>query len=150
MYPVLLDISQRKIIVIGAGKIATRKVMSILAGGGTATVIAPVASPEMRELSSTGKISYLSRPYEKGDVTGFDFVFICTNQSEVNEQVRKDTHPNQWVNDTTCKANSNFYSPGVVQKNNLSYTVSSSDHDPKKTKAAKDALANWLAGESHD
>ena len=150
MYPVLLDISQRKIIVIGAGKIATRKVMSILAGGGTATVIAPVASPEMHELSSTGKISYLSRSYEKGDVTGFDFVFICTNQPEVNEQVRKDTHPNQWVNDTTCKANSNFYSPGVVQQNNLSYTVSSSDHDPKKTKAAKDALANWLAGEIHD
>ncbi|MDT2757899.1 NAD(P)-dependent oxidoreductase [Enterococcus asini] len=150
MYPVLIDISKKKIVVVGAGKIATRKVLSILAGGGTATVIAPVASRQISDLALAEKITYLPRPYEKGDVAGFDFVFICSNQPEVNAQVLKDTKANQWVNDTTCKTNSNFYSPGVLQKDNFTYTVSNSDHDPKKTKAAKDALASWLAGESHD
>lgn len=147
MYPVLLDISQQKIILIGAGKIATRKVISLLAGGGRCIqVIAPKATPEIKEFAQAGQLTYLSREYQKGDLAGFDFVFICTDDPSVNLQVRNEVGSNQWVNDTTCKERSTFCSPGVVTTKEFTYTVSSHVQDPRKTKAAKEELQAWLEG----
>ena len=53
-YPLFLDLTGEKVVVIGAGQVATRKIRTLLAAGAKVTVISPEATPAIRRLGCSG------------------------------------------------------------------------------------------------
>ena len=109
MYPILIDIQQFSVLVIGGGRIATRKVCGLIEAGVKPTVIAPNFSDTLLTAKKSGKVLLRERSFQYGDTTGFQVIFICTDNPAVNQAVLNETTPRQLVNDTTNQSNSNFF-----------------------------------------
>lgn len=145
MYPILVDISRLKILVIGGGQIATRKLAGLLAEGGIATVIAPTVTPEILQWQTTGQIQLHQRAFVAGDTAGFDMVFIATNQQGVNDAAFAELVPGQLVNDTTAKERGNFMNLALVKDAAGTVGITTFGTSPATAKAWKEKIRRLLA-----
>lgn len=140
MYPVLIDIKNKNVLVIGGGKIATRKIKNLLPYEPNITVISPIICEEM----PLEKVTWRKRVYKDGDLEGFLLIFACTNDQEVNLAIKQAALPNQLVNNTGDKKNSEFYNMKLVDiEDRVSISVSTRGASPKTSKAVGNAVEEW-------
>ena len=105
MYPVMINIREKKVVVVGGGKVAARKIKTLLAEQAAVTVVSPTLHADIPQ----AEIQWLARPYQTGDLEGAKLVFACTDQAEVNRQIMEDAAPSQLVNNTGDKTFSDFW-----------------------------------------
>jgi uroporphyrin-III C-methyltransferase/precorrin-2 dehydrogenase/sirohydrochlorin ferrochelatase len=86
-YPVGLRLTGRRVVVVGGGAVALRRVVGLLAAGADVTVVAPVATPALADLADGGRCTWLERPYQGGDVADAWLAMACTDDPAVNAQV---------------------------------------------------------------
>ncbi|MBO0471189.1 bifunctional precorrin-2 dehydrogenase/sirohydrochlorin ferrochelatase [Enterococcus sp. DIV0242_7C1] len=141
MYPVMLDLTEKKIVIIGGGKIALRKAKAVLEANGTATIIAPNILPEFFKLSDVQLIEAL---YERKYIETAHLIFACTDSFTINQQIVKDAVDWQWVNDCSHKENSNFYNMSTIEQEDYLIALSSYGKDPAKLKEKRKKLENLL------
>ena len=67
-YPICLDIKGRLCLVVGGGRVGTRKVKTLLACGARVTVVSPAMSDELAELAGQGRIDAKRRAYRSSDL----------------------------------------------------------------------------------
>ena len=132
-FPLFVDLTKKSIIVIGAGKIAARRVKSLLPFVGDMKVIAPEVSSEITEMAaaSEGALVIEQRPFEPSDLDGADVVLAVTNDKELNTRIGTLCNEKKiLVNVSHEKELCDFYFPGVVQKDNvvIGITASGKDH----------------------
>lgn len=132
-FPLFVDLTKKSIIVIGAGKIAARRVKSLLPFVGDMKVIAPEVSSEITEMAaaSEGALVIEQRPFESSDLDGADMVLAVTNDKELNTRIGTLCNEKKiLVNVSHEKELCDFYFPGVVQKDNvvIGITASGKDH----------------------
>ncbi|MBR3402828.1 MAG: bifunctional precorrin-2 dehydrogenase/sirohydrochlorin ferrochelatase [Parasporobacterium sp.] len=132
-FPLFVDLTKKSIIVIGAGKIAARRVKSLLPFVGDMKVIAPEVSSEITEMaaSSGGALVIEQRPFESSDLDGADMVLAVTNDKELNTRIGALCKKKKiLMNVSHEKELCDFYFPGVVQKDNvvIGITASGKDH----------------------
>src|SRR5437879_2635418 len=80
-YPLFLDLTDQPVVVIGAGKVAARKIRTLPAAGASATVISPKAYRLPKN------VRWIRRPYRRGDLDGARLVVAATDDQDVNRQV---------------------------------------------------------------
>lgn len=130
-YPVMLDIQDQNCLVIGGGKVAVRKVNSILDCDGKVTVISKKVCYELEELQRDGKINIIKRGYKKGDVKDFFLAIAASSDMKVNEQVAMEAEENKvLVNVVDVKENSRFIVPSVVRKGDLTISIATGGKSP--------------------
>lgn len=56
-YPLHLDLTGKRVLVVGGGAVATRRVDALVADGADVVVVAPEATPHLRELAASGRIT---------------------------------------------------------------------------------------------
>ncbi len=76
--------------VIGAGRVAERKVKTLLQAGARVTVVAPQASAALKKLAAAGKIRWQRRRYASGDLKGAVLVFCATDSAAIERRVAAD------------------------------------------------------------
>ncbi|CZQ81552.1 precorrin-2 dehydrogenase/sirohydrochlorin ferrochelatase family protein [Trichococcus collinsii] len=144
MYPMMVDISKRKVMVVGGGKIATRKLQELIRCGAQPTVISPVVSPEILEWVASGKAVLVRRAYKSGDLDDATFIFICTGDRATNKAVRSAVEPHQFLNDTTDRNNSDFINLATLRQDDYLVAVSTFGNDPRKAKKILHELAEKI------
>lgn len=87
LYPVNLDISGMLCLVIGGGRVASRKVDSLLPCGAVIRVISPEVDSRIAKLAQGGLLDWQQRAYKKGDLAGAQLVFAATDSPEVQGQI---------------------------------------------------------------
>jgi len=83
-YPVNLNLSGKKCVIIGGGKIAQRKAKTIIAAGGEVFLISPGITAELFALAENKKLVWLKRPYQEGDIEDFFLAICATNDAAIN------------------------------------------------------------------
>ena len=131
-YPIYLtQLHSSLCVVVGGGPVAERKVDSLLAAGAQVKIISPALSKGLAHLVAAGAVTYLPRPYQKGDLQGAFLVIAATGDSEVNRAVAREAGELQMlVNVVDVPSRSNFYVPAVVRRGALTLTVSTDGHSP--------------------
>lgn len=132
-FPLFVDLSEKKILVVGAGKIAARRISSLLPFAGTIRVIAPEIAAEIREMAEQSEAVLVieQRTFDASDLDGTDMVLAITDDKELNTQIgtlcRERCIP---VNVSHEKELCDFYFPGVVSKDDvvIGVTASGKDH----------------------
>ena len=130
MYPVMINIRGKKVLVVGGGKVAARKIKTLLAEGAAVTVVSPSLHTDIPQ----EEVNWLQRPYQKGDLTGAKLVFACTDMPAVNSQIMQDAAPSQLVNNTGDKTFSDFYNVAIARKKDVSVMISTNGLSPSHSK----------------
>jgi uroporphyrin-III C-methyltransferase/precorrin-2 dehydrogenase/sirohydrochlorin ferrochelatase len=87
LLPLGLRLRGRRVIVVGGGPVALRRVGALMGALASVTVVAPAAVAALEDLAERGRISWLGRAYQPGDLDGAWLVMACTADAEVNAQV---------------------------------------------------------------
>ncbi|EAC6872510.1 bifunctional precorrin-2 dehydrogenase/sirohydrochlorin ferrochelatase [Listeria monocytogenes] len=132
-YPIMLDITGRKVVIIGGGKVALRKIMGLLDAGADILVVGLKILPEIKALD----VQIMEEAYRSEHLKSAFMIFICTDNLEVNQLVLRDRTPGQLVNDTTNQANSDFFNMATVTKNELTVGISTGGNNPGYAKKVK-------------
>lgn len=139
-YPIILDLANKKIAVVGGGKIAARKINSLLAIKVSPTVI----SPKLANSIPLEQIHWIQDYYQRKYVMTMDLIIACTNNLQVNRQIVQEATVRQLVNDTSEKNYSNFYNMATITQNDLLIGLSTIGKSPAKVKKIKKMLEKWL------
>src|SRR5215471_925354 len=90
IYPLSLRLTGRRVVVVGGGSVALRRVTGLRTAGADILVVSPQLSPTLGDLAARGLITARTRGYERGDLDGAWLVFACTDQPGVNAAVAAD------------------------------------------------------------
>lgn len=139
-YPIMLNITNRPVVVVGGGAVATRKVTSLLKAHGQIIVVSPELSPKLQRLVEENSIEWKKKTFTPDDLEGAFLIIAATNSSKVNELVANSASPHQLCNIVDHEQLSHFIVPSVVQRGPLTIAVSTSGANPKLAKEIKKEL----------
>lgn len=90
LYPIYLDLTDRGVLVVGGGKVATRKIQGLAESGASVTVVAPMVCSELEGVASASSVNILRREYRAGDLQGKWLVVAATDDAALNRAVAED------------------------------------------------------------
>ena len=128
-FPLFVSLSGKTVTVVGAGKIASRRIKVLLEYGARIRVIAPQICAEIRALP--GFLEIIEREYERRDVSGSFMVIAATDSREVNQKAGSDAKAEGiQVSVADSREECSFYFPAVIRKKSISIGLVSdgSDH----------------------
>lgn len=143
MYPVMLDLRGRRVLIVGAGPIATRKAEGVLADGALVRVVAPAVCDEMLALKNANPntITIDTRAYEVADLDGAWLVITATNDRTVQQQVYDDAVAACcWVNAADDPDRCAFILPAVHREGPVTVSVSTAGASPALAQALRDRM----------
>lgn len=144
-FPMFIDISDKKIVMIGGGMIAERRVKALLYFAENITVIAPEITAEIQKLADDGRIVWKKMRYVKEVLDGADFVLAVTDDADCNEQIVLDCQKQGiMVNTSHKKELCDFYFPGTVIDDDIVVGISSSGQDHTKVKTMRELIEETL------
>jgi len=148
LFSIELDLEGKNVLVVGGGRIALRKVKTLLPTGARITVVAPQLDPEF-EAFDANVVTLKRRIYEPLDLRCVFMVFICTDQPAVNAQVSNDARARRILVNNACDyLDGDFIVPARMDfGENIAVTVSTQGRAPSLAKKLKQKIQeDW--GES--
>lgn len=152
LFSIEVNLEGKNVLVVGGGRIALRKVKTLLPTGARITVVAPQFDPEFDALKSgesASSITLKNRPYEPLDLRGIFMVFICTDQPAVNAQVSNDARARRILVNNACDyLDGDFIVPARMDfGENIAVTVSTQGRAPSLAKKLKQKIqTEWAEG----
>ena len=141
LYPLFLKLEGLLCGVVGGGMVAQRKARALLDCGARVRMIAPEATEELRALESEGKIEWVRRQYQEGDLAGLRLVVAATDEAEVNSAVRSEASERDVLCNVVDQRDlCDFYVPAVIQRGDLKIAISTNGKSPELAKALRDLL----------
>ena len=141
-YPVFLDIVDRPCLVVGGGKVGTRKVESLLRCGARVTVISPVVTDRLALLAEQGKIRLKQREYRDTDFDDAVLVFGATDSAALNHRLHTRCEDrSRLCNIADQPALCNFVVPAVIRQGDLNIAISTGGKSPALAKHLRRQLA---------
>lgn len=86
-YPSGLRLAGRKVLVVGGGNVAQRRVPTLIAAGADVHLVSPEVTPAIEGLVGSGEVTWIQRGFAASDLAGAWYVMAATDDTEVNEQV---------------------------------------------------------------
>lgn len=147
-YPVLLDLDDKLCVVVGGGRVAERKVRSLLQVGALVKVISPQLTQSLSRLKERGKIIHSQRFYRSGDLHRAFLAIAATDDRRANERVFSQALRQKIpVNVVDDPAHSSFIVPSLVQKGDLLIAISTSGQSPALARALRQKLQKEIGAE---
>lgn len=147
-FPILVDLDGRRVVVVGGGAVAERKVRAVLECGGQVIVVAPELTGGLRDLAFAGRISHENRPYRPGDLVGATVAFIAVDDAEVSRAAAKDAKASGVpVNVVDQPELCDFIVPAVLRRGRLAIAVSTGGASPAWARNIRDRLEDELGEE---
>ncbi|MFC6092911.1 uroporphyrinogen-III C-methyltransferase [Saccharothrix lopnurensis] len=89
-YLVGLDLTGRRVVVVGGGTVAQRRLPRLVAAGAAVEVVSPAVTPAVQGMVDGGEVAWQPREYADGDLDGAWYVLACTSDPVVNARVTAD------------------------------------------------------------
>jgi precorrin-2 dehydrogenase / sirohydrochlorin ferrochelatase len=139
--PISINITDKKILLIGGGRIASHKIGFLEQFTTNISVIAI----DVIDAIKGKKIQYIEKPYEKSDLEGAFLVYACTNITELNLRVREDAQSmgilvNLVDNPTYC----DFVSPAIYKRDHITVSVGSNAQEVHRAIAVRNKIKEFL------
>lgn len=145
-YPVLLTCLDRvQTILIGGGMVGERKVMGLLEVNARLRLISPQATSQLEEWAAQGRIEWMRRGYQPGDLEDAWLVIVATDNRQVNAQAAIEAQQRGILcNVADVPEEGNFHVPAVYRGEQEIIAVSTNDKKPALASALRNRIAQWL------
>jgi uroporphyrin-III C-methyltransferase / precorrin-2 dehydrogenase / sirohydrochlorin ferrochelatase len=140
-YPLMLSMAGRRAVVVGGGRVALRRVRSLLDSGAHVVVIAPSVRPELAELP----VTVLEREYRDGDLSAAWLAHAASSDPAVNSRVAAEADRNRiWCVRADDAVASSAWNPAVTRHGEVTVAVTAGG-DPGRSQRLRSAVALALA-----
>jgi len=144
-YPMVLDLSGRRALVVGGGKVALRKARALADAGARVRVVAPEFTAGFAE---DGRFESLAARYEKGHLEGALVAVAATDDEAVNRRVAEDARAaDVLVNVVDRPELCDFIVPAQVRRGDLLIAISTSGAAPSLARRLRERLEKELGPE---
>ena len=145
-FPILIDLRRLPCLVVGGGRVALRKVRSLLEFNARITVVSPKLCAGLIKLSKSAKIPVIARPYSARFLKGHKVVFSTTDNPEIDRLVSHDCRRRRiLLNVADGPSWCDFILPASLKRGDLIVSVSSQGKAPFFAKDTKRKLEDFLS-----
>ncbi len=140
-YPVSLDMTDKRCVIIGGGAVAERKAQRLIECGAQVTIVSRTLTPLLEDRKKANTLEHIDTDYEKKTLRGAFLVISATDRDEVNAQVSQDALSlGMLVNIVDDPDRCNFILPSLVQQGDLSIAISTGGKSPALARKIKEDL----------
>jgi siroheme synthase-like protein len=145
-----MDLSEKNVLFVGAGRVNSGRIRTMLDFAGSITVVSPEADASITALSDEGRISLHRRRFDERDLDGADIVITSTGHAGTDVRIA-----GMWrrrgilVNASSDKTLCDFYFPGIARRDPLVVGVTASGEDHSLAAKAS-AYFRKLLGDRRD
>lgn len=144
-FPLFVDLEGKLIVVVGGGKIATRRVKTLLKFTRQIHVVAPEVSAELEELGKAGYITLFGRECRREDFSGAYMVLAATSNKKVDDDIyRICKEEGIYVNIASDREKCDFHFPGIVTYEEMTIGVNASGVDHGKARRVRESIQKCL------
>ncbi len=144
-FPVFIKFDKKKILIIGGGNIALRKLKYLLEFTNNITLISSEYTKEVKELIQSKSLSFKEANYNTGDVKGFDIVIAAVDNIQVQKSIYNETREfNCLYSCVDIQEYCDFIFPAYIKKGDLTIAISTSGSSPSMSKYLKSWLNNII------
>lgn len=139
--PLFINLEGKKCVVVGGGKVAERKIKTLLKYGANITVVSPEITKNIAKLVEKKKIQYLKKKYSSEDIEDAFLVIAATSDSSINQQILNDAKFLVNSVESSLSINSSNISvifPALFERDSLQIAVSTDF--PALSKTIRDEL----------
>lgn len=140
-YPIMLNLTGKRAVVIGGGAVATRKIETLLEANAEITVVSPEIHEKIIAAFENNLLTWKQKYFEPADLADAFLIIAATNQVAVNLQVYENTSNQQLLNIVDQPDLSNFIVPASFRRGKLTIAVSTSGAMPGLSRKIKQELA---------
>ncbi len=140
-YPLTLDVTDRRTLVVGGGPVASRRAAGLLAAGARVDVVAPYVCEELRDLVEAGRVEWTARDYEADDLAGAWLVHTATGDRATDDLVAAHAQAERvWCVRADDAALSAAWTPAVTRSGSVTVAVTAGG-DPRRARSLREAIA---------
>lgn len=140
-YPIFLDLKDRPVLVVGAGKVALRKTRSLLEAGARVTVVAPDRDAEFEALP----VRIVPRRFRASDLAGAVLVFAATSDRLTNHRIGIAAKgKGVFANIADSAEECHFIVPAKVQRGSVQVAISTGGENPRVSAELRKKLEEVL------
>ncbi len=143
-YPSGLRLAGRRVVVVGGGHVAQRRVPGLLAVGADVLVVSPVVTPAIEGMVTSGEVSWHERVFEPADLDEAWYVIAATDDHEANERVTEAAEERRIFcvrSDDAARATA--WTPAVGRHAGVTVAVLG-NRDPRRSAAVRDEIVSGL------
>lgn len=144
VYPVGLRLQGRRVVVVGGGQVAQRRVPALLAAGAQVRVVSPWLRPALEGLVSTRELDWAERGYHSGDLADAWYALAATDDAETNAAVASEAeHRRIFCVRADDASGSTAWTPASGRHGGISIAVHA-QRDPRRAAHVRDEVVKGL------
>lgn len=147
-YPVGLRLTGRRVVVIGGGQVAQRRLPTLLAAGADILLVSPSATPSVEAMADADELTWEKRRYAEGDLDGAWYVLIATGDPEANARASAEAERHRvWCVRSDNAEEATAWTPATGHSEGVTVavlTARAEGRDPRHTAAIRDAVVEGL------
>jgi uroporphyrin-III C-methyltransferase/precorrin-2 dehydrogenase/sirohydrochlorin ferrochelatase len=140
-FPVFFDLAGQKVLIVGGGEVALRKISLLERTGALITVVAPVIAPELMARAAAGQLKLAVREFAPDDLDGVRLVIVATSRRAVNRWIANLSESrNIPVNVVDDREASRFIVPAIIDRDPVVVAVSTGGTSPVLARRLRERL----------
>ena len=144
-FPALLSFSDKRILLVGGGEVATKKLNTLLEFSENITIIAPFFSSTMEQLIQKHNLNFQKREYITSDLEKIDIIIVATENISLQEKIYHQTREKKILFHCVDKVElCDFIFPSYIKEENLIIAISTYGISPAFSKYLKEYLQKCL------
>jgi siroheme synthase-like protein len=139
-----LRLAGRRVVVVGGGPVAVRRIVRLREAGAQVRVIAPSVLPDLARAAEAGALEWLPRRYETGDLEGAWYVLAATDDEGANRAVSAEAEALRVFCVRADRAEeASAWTPATGEVDGFQVAVLAGRH-PREAARVRDLLVGWL------
>ncbi|MDX3309337.1 uroporphyrinogen-III C-methyltransferase [Streptomyces sp. NPDC054884] len=147
-YPVGLRLAGRRVVVLGGGQVAQRRLPALIAAGAVVELVSPSATPSVEAMADAAEITWSRRRYAQGDLAGAWYALIATSDPAANASASAEAEAHRiWCVRSDDAEAATAWTPATGHSEGVTVAVLTTDgrgRDPRHTAAIRDAVVEGL------
>ncbi|ASY35869.1 MULTISPECIES: uroporphyrinogen-III C-methyltransferase [Streptomyces] len=147
-YPAGLRLAGRKVVVLGGGQVAQRRLPALLTAGADVLLVSPSATASVEAMATAGELRWERRPYRAGDLEGAWYAIVATDDADANDAASAEAEERRvWCVRSDDADAASAWTPASGHSAGVTVavlTTEPAERDPRRTAAVRDSLLRAL------
>ncbi len=143
-YPVGLRLAGRRVVVLGGGQVAQRRLPTLLNAGADVLLVSPHVTPAVEAMATAGELRWEARGYTPGDLSGAWYAVVATDDPAANTAASAEAEEHRvWCVRSDDATAATAWTPATGRADGVTVAVLTG-RDPRRSAAVRDAVLEGL------